>query len=121
MDNVPNISFKLSDKNANEYKITTNINVFDYTIIEGKEYIYFWQKNKIYRCPKEYESSILKLLNIFKINLTKEIVLRKEEFADFYSLVMPLLKGNVDIQEVDQEELKKLFAKKITCKSILRL
>ena len=119
VDNVPNISFKLSDKNANEYKITTNINVFDYTIIEGKEYIYFWQKNKIYRCPKEYESSILKLLNIFKINLTKEIVLRKEEFADFYSLVMPLLKGNVDIQEVDQEELKNYLPKKLHVKVFL--
>ena len=119
VDNVPNISFKLSDKNANEYKITTNINVFDYTIIEGKEYIYFWQKNKICRCPKEYESSILKLLNIFKINLTKEIVLRKEEFADFYSLVMPLLKGNVDIQEVDQEELKNYLPKKLHVKVFL--
>ena len=119
VDNVPNISFKLSDKNANEYKITTNINVFDYTIIEGKEYIYFWQKNKICRCPKEYESSILKLLNIFKINLTKEIVLRKEEFADFYSLVMPLLKGNIDIQEVDQEELKNYLPKKLHVKVFL--
>ena len=71
----------------------------DYKVnIQGKEYSYFLQKNKLYRCSKEYENSIIKLLNTFKINLTKEIVFRKYEFADFYSLVMPRIKYEINLE-----------------------
>ena len=121
MDKEPNIEFKIKSKKKKEYALTTNVDIFDYIILKGKEYIYLWRDEKIYRCSKEYENSVIKLLDTFKINFTKEIVFKKEEFADFYSLVMPLIKGKVNLDEVNYEEIKRIYAKKTKSKSISRL
>ena len=119
VDSKPEIKYFLKEKSHEEYKLETNIDVFDYLIIQGKEYSYFLQKNKLYRCSKEYENSIIKLLNTFKINLTKEIVFRKYEFADFYSLVMPRIKYEINLDQIDQDELHKYMPKKLKVKVFL--
>ena len=119
VDKEPDIQFFLQNKNDLEYAITTNIDVFDYLIIKGKESTFFWQKNKMYKCSRNYENSVIKLLNIFKINLTKEIILRKDEFADFYSLIVPLLKNGINLESINEEELKQYLPKKLKVKVFL--
>ncbi len=119
VDKEPNIEFKIKSKNKEEYALTTNVDIFDYIILKGKEYIYLWRDEKIYRCSKEYENSVIKLLDTFKINFTKEIVFKKEEFADFYSLVMPLIKGKVNLDEVNYEEIKEYMPRKLKVKVFL--
>ena len=119
VDNTPNIKYFLEEKNNENYIITTNVDVFDYLIIEGKNYSYFLQQDKMYRCSRKYENSIIKLLNIYKINLTKGIILKKDEFADFYSLVMPLLEYEINLDNVDQDELNRYMPKKLNVKVFL--
>lgn len=119
VDNEPEIKFNLKNKNDTDYSISTNVDVFNYIIIEGKEYIYFWQENKMYRCTKEFQKTVIKLLNTFKVNLTKEIIFRKDEFADFYSLIMPLMKDKININNVDGEELSKYMPRKLKVKVFL--
>ena len=119
VDSTPNIKYFLEEKNDEDYIITTNVDIFDYLIIEGKEYSYFLQGEKLYRCSRKYENSIIRLLNIFKINLTKEIVLKKDEFADFYSLVMPLLEYEINLDNVNQDELNRYMPKKLNVKVFL--
>ena len=119
IDKEPDIEFYLKERDSENYVISTNKDIFNYITIKGKDYTYFWQGNKIYKHSKKYENSVIKLLNVFKINFTKEIVLKKEEFADFYSLVMPLIKENVNIQSIDREELHKYMPRKLKVKIFL--
>ena len=119
VDNEPEIKFNLQEKNDTDYKITTNANIFNYIIIEGKEHTYFWQDNKFFKCAKAFKNSVIKLLDIFKINFTKEIVLRKDEFADFYSLIVPLIKDKINMQEIDDDEIKEYMPRKLKVKVYL--
>ena len=119
VDNEPEIKFNLQEKNDTDYKITTNANIFNYIIIEGKEHTYFWQDNKFFKCSKAFKNSVIKLLDIFKINFTKEIVLRKDEFADFYSLIVPLIKDKINMQEIDDDEIKEYMPRKLKVKVYL--
>ena len=119
VDNEPDIKFELKNKNDTDYALATNIDVFNYIIVEGKEYAYFWQDDKMYKCSKDFEKTVIKLLNTFKVNFTKEIILRKDEFADFYSLIMPLMKEKVNINNVDSEELSEYLPKKLKVKVFL--
>ena len=119
VDNEPEIKFNLKNKSDTDYSLVTNVDVFNYIIIEGKEYTYFWQENKMYRCSKKFEKTVIKLLNTFKVNFTKEILLRKDEFADFYSLIMPLMKDKININNVDGEELTKFMPRKLKVKVFL--
>ena len=119
VDNEPDIKFNLKNRNDTDYSLVTNVDVFNYIIIEGKEYTYFWQEDKMYKCSKEFEKTVIKLLNTFKVNFTKEIILRKDEFADFYSLIMPLMKDRIDINNVDSEELSNYLPRKLKVKVFL--
>lgn len=119
MDTAPNIKFYLKEKDNENYSIVTNVDIFNYTIIKGREYVYLWQGHELYRCDRIYEKSVIKLLDTFKINFTKEIILKKEEFSDFYSLIVPMIKENIDFEDVDKEELKKYMPKKLKVKVFL--
>ena len=50
VDNKPNIKYSLKEKNDTEYELETNIDIFNYIIIQGKEYSYLLQDDKLYRC-----------------------------------------------------------------------
>ena len=73
----------------------------------------------MYRCSKNFERTVIKLLDTFKVNFTKEIILRKDEFADFFTLIMPLMKENVNIKDVNNEELSKYLPRKLKVKVFL--
>lgn len=115
----PNIKFYLKEKDEMNYSIETNTDIFSYITIKGKQYSYFWQDGKIYRYNKQYENSVIKLLEIFKVNFTKEIMLKKEEFSLFYSLVMPVIKENINLEDVDSEELHEYMPRKLKVKVFL--
>lgn len=119
IDSEPEIKFNIIDKSKSEYAVTTDEDIFAYSVIKGKEYIYFLRDNKLYRCSYKFENTVLKLLNIFRINFIKEIVFRKDEFADFYSLIMPKLGSDIELNGVDQEELKRYMPKELKVKVYL--
>lgn len=119
VNNEPEIDFKIVNKNDEDYAIITNEDIFAFSTIKGKNYIYLLRENKLHRCSFKFEKTILKLLNIFRVNFTKEIIFRKEEYADFYSLVLPKIKSRVNTDEVDQDELEKYKPKELKVKVYL--
>ena len=118
VDNEPDLKFKIEDESDTEFKISTDEDIYNYTIIQGVKYIYFFRDNVIYRCSKKYDKTVLKLLNIFRINFTKEIVFSKAEFSDFYSLILPKLDKNVDIL-INDDEIEKYKPKELKAKVYL--
>lgn len=119
VDNEPEIKFKIIKKNESDYAITTEEDIFEFSSIRGKKYLYFARDGKLYRCSKSFEKTIFKLLNIFRVNFTKEIIFRKEEFADFYSLIMPKIKDRIEIDEYSQNDLEDYKPKELKVKVYL--
>ena len=80
----PEIKFNLEQVNINEYKITTNADVYDYMVYDGRRYEYVLIGKKLYRCSKKYRNTVIKLLDIFRKNFTKEIILPTKELSNFF-------------------------------------
>ncbi len=119
VENEPEIKFKIISKNNEDYAITTNEDIFSFSTLYGKKYIYLLRENKLHRCSFEFEKTILKLLNVFRVNFTKEIVFKKDEFADFYSLVIPKIKNNLNIDEINPLEFEMYKPKELKVKVYL--
>ena len=115
VDSEPDLKFKMEDESDDEFRISTDEDIYDYTIIPGIKYVYFLRDDKIYRCSREYSDTVLKLLNVFRINFTKEILFPKSEFADFYSLIFPRVKNNLDF-DVNREEIERYKPKELKVK-----
>ena len=119
LDTTPNIEFKIEEEGKNEYKIVTNIDIYDYEIIEGKKYTYFLKDNILYKCDKNFEETTLKLLQIFRNNFTSEILLKKQDLPQLFSLVLPKIKDNLKIDNLNQEEIEKYIPKELFVKLYL--
>ena len=66
----------------------------------------------------KYNETVLKLLNVFRVNFAKEIIFTKAEFSDFYSLILPKIDKCVDIV-IDDEEIEKYKPKELKAKVYL--
>ena len=119
IENNPNIEFELSKINENELSLNPNIDIFKIHIFNGKKYTYVLQDSKLYRCSKDFNNSILKLIKSFRENYTSEMLLRKEDLKDFYSIVMPKIKNSVKIKGMLQEELDEYRPQKLAVKVFL--
>ncbi len=117
VQNEPDIKFELKEKDKKEYKITTNIDIYDYTLYSGNEYTYMLLGKKFYRCSKEYTNTVIKLLGIFRKNFTKEIVLPEVQLVNFFSIIEPNIKKFLQISQ----ELYKKIEKYIPAELYARL
>lgn len=116
----PEIRFQLEYNEKNDdYKITTNIDVFSYDILEGKEYIYLLIENKLYQCNKSFKDTVIKLLQIFRSNYTQEICFKKEELPSFCSLIFPNIKEQVDLSKIDSSLIEKYIPEELFVKLYL--
>ena len=118
VDSEPDLKFKIENESDTEFKISTDEDIYNYTIIPGTKYIYFFRDNKIYKCSKKYNETVLKLLNVFRVNFAKEIIFTKAEFSDFYSLILPKIDKCVDIV-IDDEEIERYKPKELKAKVYL--
>ena len=118
IENNPKINFVLSSKNE-EYTIKPNIDIFDITIIKGKDYKYILLQNKLYRCNVEFEKTVLKLLKLFRQNYIYELALGQNELKQFFSIMMPELEKAIIIKNIDEKEIQKLIPKKLSVKIFL--
>ncbi len=119
LDQLPQIEFQVEEEGKNEYKITTNIDIYEYEIIEGKEYTYLLMNNILYRCDKEFKETTLKLLQIFRSNYTTQIILSKNDLPQLFSLVLPKVKGNLKVDKLNKEEIEEYIPKKLYVKLYL--
>ncbi len=115
----PKIKFNLEEINTNEYKITSSIDIYAYQIYEGKQYTYLLLEDKLYRCSNKYKNTVIRLLEIFRKNFTKEIVLPKSRISDFFSVVEPVIKNNLNIGEEQYKKLKKYIPAEFSAKLYL--
>ena len=115
----PKIEFKLKKTNEEQYTIIPNIEIFNVTIIRGKTYKYVLDKNKLYRCTKEFENSNLKLLELFRKNYMTEVNLGKNELSQLFSIIMPKVKDAIIIEDISEEEISKYKPKELGVKVYL--
>ena len=115
----PKIEFKLKKINEEQYSIIPNINIFNVTIIKGKNYKYVIDNNKLYRCEKHFENSNLKLLELFRQNYMTEVTLGKEELSQLFSIVLPKVKDAIVVENIPEEEIDKYKPKNLEVKVYL--
>ena len=115
----PKIEFNLSKINTEELVLKPNIDIFKIAIFKGKNYDYLLDRNQLYRCDNKFSNSILKIIKIFRENFTAEMLLRKEDLKDFYSIVMPRIENNVKIEGIENQELELYKPQKLAVKVFL--
>lgn len=118
-DTLPDIKFSVEQEKSGDYIFTPNIDIFSYDILKGSEYTYMLTKKALYRCNKNFEDTILKLLNIYRENYTPQIRFRREELATFCSLVYPKLKKEISLDKLDEGIIKKYIPEELYIKIYL--
>lgn len=113
------VKFCLTVEDEGDYKIIPNIDVYEYQVFEGKQFLYILKEDKLYRCEKEIKETSLKILDIFRKNYTKDVVFQKEDISTFFSVVMPKIKENLKIDERYQEQIKQYMPKELGVKIYL--
>ncbi len=115
----PKIEFKLKKTNNQQYAIIPTIDIFNVTIMKGKNYKYVLDRKKLYRCTKEFEKTNLKLLELFRQNYMTEVLLGKEELNDLFSIIIPKVKKAIIIENMSEEEIKQYKPKELEVKVYL--
>lgn len=119
IDNEPDIKFILQEKNEDEYILKPNIDIYSYDIFYGKDYIYLYIDDKIYKCDKRREKDILQILGIYRKNFTQEIDLFKEDLNNLLSIVYPTTKKYISLDNLSEEEIEKYIPKELYVKVYL--
>lgn len=115
----PDIKFKLSKIDEDNYMIIPNIEIYKVNIISGKKFKYLLNEDKIYRCTKEFEQSTLKLLDVFRKNYITELKLGKKDLTQLFSIVIPKVKDAIEIKDIPENEIQKYKPKKLIVKLFL--
>ena len=119
LDEPPEIKFILEEENDEDYKLYPNIDIYNYDVLYGKKYLYMLIEDVIYRCPMNFKNTVLKLLELYKNNFTKEILFKKKELPKLFSLVVPSIKKNLEIKNIKSEEIEKYIPQDLYVKVYL--
>ena len=109
----PKIEFYLEKKDSNEYMIVPSIDIYKVNILKGKDYTYILQENKLYRCDDNYTKTTIKLLEIFRQNYFKEVVLGEQQLKELFSIVVPKVKNSIKLKVIEESEIEKYNPKEI--------
>ena len=112
------IEFNIEENNKGEYKLTTDMDIYEYDIIDGKEYKYIMTNGVLYKLLKEQKDS-LKLLDFLRKNHSEEIIFPKEQTGNLFSIVMPKIKKDVKLKNVKKEEIEKYIPEQLYVKVFL--
>ena len=115
----PKIEFKLKKISKEQYTIVPNIEIFNVTIMKGKNYKYVLDQKKLYRCSKEFENTNLKLLELFRQNYMTEVLLGKEELMQLFSIIIPKVKNAIVLENITEEEIAPYRPKELDVKLYL--
>ena len=115
----PDIKFNIEEEGKREYKITPNIDVYGYEVIEGRNKLYLKIENILYECNKDFKDTTLKLLQVFRNNFVNQIVFPKEEMPKLFSVVFPKIKEKIQTDKLDKQEIEKYIPKELFVKVFL--
>lgn len=116
---TPEIKITIEEEGKREYKLTPNIDIYGYDIIEGRQYQYVWINHALYQCDETFKETTLKLLQVFRDNFTNQITFPKEEMPKLFSLVFPKVRDQIEIGKLKAEEIEKYIPKELAVKVYL--
>lgn len=119
IDEPIDIKFILEKSDESTYCLTPNIDVYGYDIFYGKNYSYFLIDNKMHKCLPKVENRNLELLEVYKKNYTQSIVFNENNLRNFFAIVVPKIKDNFEIENIDKEQIEKYMPKDLYVKIYL--
>lgn len=119
IDEPIDIKFILEKSDESTYCLTPNIDVYGYDIFYGKNYSYFLIDNKMHKCLPKVENRNLELLEVYKKNYTQSIVFNENNLRNFFAIVVPKIKDNFEIKNIDKEQIEKYIPKDLYVKIYL--
>lgn len=119
IDEPIDIKFILEKSDESTYCLTPNIDVYGYDIFYGKNYSYFLIDNKMHKCLSKVENRNLELLEVYKKNYTQSIVFNENNLRNFFAIVVPKIKDNFEIKNIDKEQIEKYMPKDLYVKIYL--
>lgn len=119
IDEPIDIKFILEKSDENTYCLTPNIDVYGYDIFYGKNYSYFLIDNKMHKCLPKVENRNLELLEVYKKNYTQSIIFNENNLRNFFAIVVPKIKDNFEIKNIDKEQIEKFMPKDLYVKIYL--
>ena len=117
VEDDPKIEFLFKKQGDNKYLIEPNIDIYSVILIKGKDYKYILQNSKLYKCSKDFENSVIRLIEIYRQNYLTEITLERKDLADFFSIFMPKMQKGIRIKGVDEQELEQFKPKQLEVKT----
>ena len=119
IDEPIDIKFILEKSDESTYCLTPNIDVYGYDIFYGKNYSYFLIENKMHNGLSKVENRNLELLEVYKKNYTQSIVFNENNLRNFFAIVVPKIKDNFEIKNIDKEQIEKYMPKDLYVKIYL--
>ena len=119
IDEPIDIKFILEKSDESTYCLTPNIDVYGYDIFYGKNYSYFLIDNKMHKCLPKVENRNLELLEVYKKNYTQSIIFNENNLRNFFAIVVPKIKDNFEIKNIDKEQVEKYMPKDLYVKIYL--
>ena len=58
LNQEPNIKFNIEEEGQKEYKLTPNIDIYSYDLIDGRDNIYFKLNNTLYKCSENFKETV---------------------------------------------------------------
>ena len=115
----PEINIYLDKLDENKYCISCNNDDLEFEILQGKSYKYLLLDKYLYRCSDEFQDTIQNLLSIFKQNYTNKIIINEKEVKEFFGVIYPKIKDEIDITTIDKSLLEKYIPKDLNVKVYL--
>ena len=119
IEDNPNILFELSRSKDGTYTIKPNKEIFSIQIFNGKKYTYVIDDLKLYRCSKNFENTVIRLVKIFKQSYISELDLGEEDLKDLYSVIMPKVGNCIKLKNIAENEVEKYKPKNLGVKVYL--
>lgn len=122
VDENPELHFVIQKKGKNEYKIVLSQKIDlirDIEILQGRESKYLILDDKMYHCNKDFEKTILKLIEMLKDNFITELVFGKDQLPELFSVIFPKMKNGIKFDGIDEKQLEKYRPKKLGVKLFL--
>lgn len=115
----PNIPFSITQLKDNQFQFQTDIDIFDYDILEGKDYNYLLFKDTLYCCSKEFQDSTLKVLEVLRKNYTNKITIDETELTSFFAIIAPSIPNKIEKNNLSPEIEKRCIPKPLGVKMYL--
>ena len=119
LNEEPDIKFILEEEDKDNYRLYPNIDIYSYKVFSGRKYTYMLMDDVIYRCPINYKETVIRLLDLYKENMTKEVIFKKSDLPKLFSLVVPSIKKQIEIGNISQEEMEKYIPDELYVKVFL--